>query len=865
MKYNLCLIYETTANMPDNAWMGAYMKKKLMIMGVCIIVLLLFFAGNLFKRLSGRDTSDGSVILRDGDMITVNETFDLLKFLGIDTNGISEILGLPKEYSENKSKLKEVNTEDNIKYLKFGQCLSLLKLAASELGLETDAIIHNLSFDLKSGPTNKAVLTVEFLNLYECILAELPEGTSPISEKKLFILGNPNNPSLSEGGEDKNTMVTDQGNYSYLSGKNYEEFYEDGDLKIETADKTKSSQENSNKKRKEKSSGELFADNVFQLENYIDYSVTALVSGSNLVYIKEVLEEETLLSNVWIAQGKGDSVSVFLHNTYKDFSTKSPLSKEVTGCIGDLTMKDGKIVKISIKPDKIEGKVLVANKDFIEVQGYGKLPLHKNYKIYKIYDELSMELTNSILVGYEAIDFIVAKGEIVAALITEPIKAQNIRVLLKTNKFSSIFHDEIVLSGTRDFTVTIGEKEVSYKAGSELTFKKDDEVLKNNRIFIQPKSENGKIQLLSLERSGGKPAYRGSIEISAREEGMVVVNELPLEEYLYAVLPSEMPTNYGLEALKVQAICARSYAYNQLLANSYGQYGAHVDDSISYQVYNNIPENDNTILAVKDTYGKVIEYGGSVITAYYFSTSSGHTASIEEVWGSEKSEYLVGKIQNKYDVKDGKVITASTVKENEPDFSTEETFRNFILDPKEATYDSEFPWYRWKTTISLSNLQKSIEKSLESRYKANPDLIQTLTDKDGGKEVFESIPVSTIGELKDIKVYKREKSGILSEILLLGSKATLKVSTEYNIRTLLAPLYDEIIRQDDSTTSGLTMLPSAFFVMDKDGQEITFYGGGYGHGVGMSQNGVKAMADAGISYEEILKHYYTGVGLGFIY
>lgn len=845
--------------MPDNAWMGAYMKKKLMIMGVCIIVLLLFFAGNLFKRLLRSDTSDGSVILRDGDMITVNETFDLLKFLGIDTNATSEILGLPKDYSENKSKQKKENTDDSIKYLKFGQCLSLLKLAASELGLDTDAIIHNLSFDLQSGPTNKAVLTVEFLNLYESILGELPEGTSPITEKKLFILGNPNNPSLSEGEGDKTTMVTDQGNYSFLLGKSYEEFYEDGALNI--AEK----QEDSKKKRKEKSSDELFADNEFQLEKYIDYSVSALVSGTNLVYIKKVLDEETLLSNVWITKGKGGNVSVFLHNTYKEFSTKSSLSQEVTGCIGDLTMKDGKITKISIKPDKIEGKVLVANKDFIEVQGYGKLPLHKNYKIYKIYDELSMELTNSILVGYEATDFIVAKGEIVAALITEPIKAQNIRVLIKTNKFAGVFHNEIVLSGTKDFTVTIGEKEVSYKAGSELTFKKDDEVLKNNRIFIRPKSENGKIQLVSLERSGGKPAYRGSIEISAREEGMIVINELPLEEYLYAVLPSEMPTYYGLEALKAQAICARSYAYNQLLANSYGQYGAHVDDSISYQVYNNIAENDSTILAVKDTYGKVIEYGGSVITAYYFSTSSGHTASIEEVWGNEKSEYLVGKLQNKYDIKDGKVITTSTVKENEPDFSTEETFRNFILDPKEATYDSEFPWYRWKTTISLSNLQKSIEKSIESRYNANPELIQTLVDKDGGKQVFESIPVSTIGELKDIKVYKREKSGILSEILLIGSKATLKVSTEYNIRTLLAPLYDEITRQDDSTTSGLTMLPSAFFVMDKDGQEITFYGGGYGHGVGMSQNGVKAMADAGITYEDILKHYYTGVGLGFIY
>ncbi len=852
--------------MPGNAWMGAYMKKKLMIMGICIVVLLLFFAGNLFKRLFGSDTSDGSVILRDGDMITANETFDLLKFLGIDTNAVSEILGLPKDYSENKSDQKKDNKDDSIKYLKFGQCLSLLKLAASELGLETGTIIHNLSFDLQSQPTNKAVLTEEFLNLYECILTELPEGTSPITEKKLFILGNPNNPSLSEGAEDKTTMVTDQGNYSFISGKSYEEFYSDGTLNIATEDKKKLGLEDSKKKRRERSSDELFADNEFQLEKYIDYPVTALVRGSELVYIKEVLGEETLLSNVWITQGKGDSVSVFLHNVYKDFSTKSPLSKEVSGCIGDLTMKDGKIIKMSIKPDKIEGKVLVANKDFIEVQGYGKLPLHKNYKIYKIYDELSMELTNSILVGYEATDFIVAKGEIVAALITEPIKAQNIRVLLKTNKFAGIFHDEIVLSGTKDFTVTIGEKEVSYKAGSELTFKKDDEVLKNNRIFIRPKSENGKIKLLSLERSGGKPSYRGSIEISAGEEGIIIINELPLEEYLYAVLPSEMPTNYGLEALKVQAICARSYAYNQLLANSYGQYGAHVDDSVSYQVYNNIAENDNTILAVKDTYGKVIEYGGSVITAYYFSTSSGHTASIEEVWRTGgKSEYLVGKLQSKYDVKDGKVIAASTVKENEPDFSTEETFRNFILDPKEDTYDSEFPWYRWKVTMSLSNLQKSIEKSLESRYNANSELIQTLVDKDGGNQVFESIPVSTIGELKDIKVYKREKSGVLSEVLLIGSKTTVKVSTEYNIRTLLAPLYDEISRQDDSTTSGLTMLPSAFFVMDKNGQEITFYGGGYGHGVGMSQNGVKAMADAGISYEDILKHYYTGAGLGFIY
>lgn len=837
--------------------MGAYMKKKLTIMGVCVIVLVLFFVGNLYKKLS-KDTSDGNLIMRDGEMITVKETFDLLAFLGIDTNAISEILGLPQNYGENESNGN--NSNINNQYLKFGQCLSLLKLAASDFGLETDSIIHNLSFDLQSQPTNKAVLTVEFLNLFECILAELPEGTSPITEKKLFILGSPNNPSLYEGVDIKTMMVTDQGNYSFKSGKSYEEFYTNGVLNT-----SKEDQKDSKKKRKGRPD-ELFADKELKLDKYIDYPVIALVSGSNLVYIKEVLDEEVLLSNIWITKGVGNNVSVFLHNTYKDFSTKSQLSKEVKGCIGDVTVKEGKIIKISIKPDRIKGKVLVANQDYIEVQGYGKLPLHENYKIYRIYDELSMELTNSILVGYEATDFIVAKGQVVAALITEPIKAQNIRVLLKTNKFADIFHKEVVLTGTRDFTVTIGEEEVSYKAGSELTFKQGDEVLKNNRIFIESKSENGKIKLLSLDRSGGKPEYRGNIEISTTEKGLIIVNELPLEEYLYAVLPSEMPTSYGLEALKVQAICARSYAYNQLLANSYGQYGAHVDDSISFQVYNNIAENDNTILAVKDTYGKVIEHGGSVITAYYFSTSSGHTASIEEVWrNSGGNDYLMGKLQSKYNVKDGKAIMTSTGRESAPDFSSEETFRSFILDPKEDTYDSKFAWYRWNVKASLSDLKKSIEKSIGSRYNANPELIQTLVNEDGGKQEFKSIPVNSIGDLKDIKVYKREKSGILSEILLIGSEATVKVSTEYNIRTLLAPLYDEVTRQDKSSTSGLTMLPSAFFIMDKDGQEITFYGGGYGHGVGMSQNGVKAMADSGISYEDILKHYYSGVELGFIY
>ena len=106
--------------------------------------------------------------------------------------------------------------------------------------------------------------------------------------------------------------------------------------------------------------------------------------------------------------------------------------------------------------------------------------------------------------------------------------------------------------------------------------------------------------------------------------------------------------------------------------------------------------------------------------------------------------------------------------------------------------------------------------------------------------------------------------------MITGTENTVKVMTEYNIRTLLAPRTSTIIRQDESEVEHLSMLPSAFFILETvqkdgkfDGYKIT--GGGYGHGVGMSQNGAKAMVDAGKTYEEVLKHFYEGVEIGEIY
>lgn len=598
----------------------------------------------------------------------------------------------------------------------------------------------------------------------------------------------------------------------------------------------------------------IYSAKGIELKDKIDTTVKVLVSEEEIICVKEEINVETSLNNIYIKSNDNKNISVFINGYERVFEAQNKLSEDVQDVVGNLIIKDRKVTKLKIKPEVINSKVLVATKDYIELEDYGKLYLEESYKIYKVYGELSMEVTNGILVGYSNTDFVISDGKISAALIKEDIKAKNIRVLIKTNNYSSLFHSQIKLKVDSDFTVFYGEKKKKYDAGKTLTIKPTSKFLKEGRLRIETEDPDSRITILSIKRSEGNPSYRGSMEIATYDEGMTLINELPLEEYLYAVIPSEMPVSYGVESLKVQAICARSYAYNQLMANSYSNYGAHVDDSVSYQVYNNFKETDESILAVKDTYGKVIEYNNQIISAYYFSTSCGYTTSAKDVWGTEgELSYLAGKLQSD---------TADNI-----DLTSEKKFRKFIQDSTVDTYDKDFPWYRWKVTINAKNLKKSVDQNLRARYNANPNLIQTLVEE-GSKKTYKSYPIDTVGEIKDIQILNRGTGGIITELLLVGSENTVKIYSEYNIRSILAPMYDEIIRQDKTTVNNLSMLPSAFFVVDKDssdGISFTFTGGGYGHGVGMSQNGVKAMADSGKSYDDIIEHYYTGTDITTIY
>ncbi len=112
-----------------------------------------------------------------------------------------------------------------------------------------------------------------------------------------------------------------------------------------------------------------------------------------------------------------------------------------------------------------------------------------------------------------------------------------------------------------------------------------------------------------------------------------MVNTLPLEEYLCGVVPSEMPASYPEEALKAQAVCARTYASVQMQESKLEDLGAQVDDSVAFQVYQNSPEAESSTKAVENTAGKILLSDGAPICAYYFSTSHGKTSTDEVVGG----------------------------------------------------------------------------------------------------------------------------------------------------------------------------------------------------------------------------------------
>ncbi len=385
------------------------------------------------------------------------------------------------------------------------------------------------------------------------------------------------------------------------------------------------------------------------------------------------------------------------------------------------------------------------------------------------------------------------------------------------------------------------------------------------RVLITNK-ENGSIYHVDIEAWNGNHGYRGTIETIETDSGYIVINELPLEEYLYSVVPSEMPAGYPMEALKAQAICARTYAYLHVYSPAYPQWNAHVDDTTAFQVYHSVEEQESTTQAVDETRGMILVAPDKMRLAetYYYSTSCGY-GSDAKVWRSKYSDnypYIkskriaAGKRENEaVETMSGAGSISQNLYNSGESMQEELLFHEYINAVHEADYEAGEGWYRW--TYAVNNINKShMLKNLKKRYEANPELVLTLVG-----DQYISRPIEELETLVDLKIDKRGNGGVADELIIITEKNVYKVITELNIRYVLNDGNGKVKKQDGTAVSMTTLLPSAFIVLENqyaDG-EITGYvilGGGFGHGAGMSQNAAKAMATEGMTAEEILAFFF---------
>ena len=316
--------------------------------------------------------------------------------------------------------------------------------------------------------------------------------------------------------------------------------------------------------------------------------------------------------------------------------------------------------------------------------------------------------------------------------------------------------------------------------------------------------------------------YRGVAEVRVNSAGTLAgINEVPMEQYLYGVVPRELPpTVYDeLEAQKAQAIAARTYGMRGMGKRSSDGYDMLA--TTTDQVYGGYDaEHPVSNRAVDETNGLVATYNGLLIEALFFSTSGGATANNEDVYNSAPVPYLRG-------VLDSQRGSSGNVLDSLKNAHGAQKLRGM----RNGDFEGDWSRYhRWSFEWTADEISRAI-----SAYAGQP-----------------------VGRVLAINVLERSSSGRVKLIEYVTEAGTF-TDTKDRIRSSL--------RYINATGAQASLLSTLFVidpVVDRRTGEVTgftAYGGGWGHGVGLCQTGAMGMAVRGASYERILHHYYTGIEL----
>lgn len=576
--------------------------------------------------------------------------------------------------------------------------------------------------------------------------------------------------------------------------------------------------------------------------NYIN--VDAYRMENTLLAIREKLTDPVMFSEAYLEEADESGIRFF----YRGCELYHPCTqKQGSEQIVTLGLRGGELISYEEDGEIISGKTLQVTEYAVTLEEQGEIPFGEVCEGYYQKEEVHSSNTNDIPIGYAFTDYLIKDGKICAFLILPKERMEYIRVAIQQSDYRGLYHKEVVLQASEELMLSYLEngerKEEPLPAGKKLVLTQDTDYLKEGMLKVVNPTNSGRTDLLSVHRNQGVPSYRGNFEIHKTEEGLLLINELLLEEYLYAVVPSEMPSTYPSESLKAQAVCARTYSYGYLEHAGLPALGAHVDDSVNYQVYNNIMEKKSSTDAVRQTEGELLLQDGKPITAYYYSTSCGYGTD-DRIWkeeGEAEAPYLrsvhIAQDENNESQEINEQTDTTQTDELLKKSEQEEALREYLTTIHEEDYEKEEPWYRWSYTVNDLDINL-LKKKLQER----------------------GISFADFKKVKDMEIIRRAAGGSARTLVISTDQGELQVEGEYEIRYVLNQ-EGKVIRQDDSEYTLSTILPSAYFVMDlQKGKKgitgFTLYGGGFGHGVGMSQNAAKAMAQSGKTYEEILAMFY---------
>ena len=375
---------------------------------------------------------------------------------------------------------------------------------------------------------------------------------------------------------------------------------------------------------------------------------------------------------------------------------------------------------------------------------------------------------------------------------------------------------------------------------------------KDMPIYFSSYNENEQYDMIKVD----KRAYRGKITLSIIDElRLITINHVELENYLYGVVPNEISASWGMESLKAQALAARTYAvYNIKSRQIYD-----MEDNQNSQVYLGYDyEKPSTTKAVNNTKGEMIYYDNELIQAFYHSTSGGSTENSENIW-FESLPYLRG-VKDEFSDNSGSPHTTW-----QTTYYKEDIIKNLNLDDNHV---NELYGIQIKRISENNRVIECIfltDAGEISYKKENARLLLGLKSswfsiENGNSFYFirEYIPVIE-------NETSPSRGGILDLITEEENNGTNETNETGNeIKYEMGSIANKYVITDDGTKK-ISKEKLAFIsskgvsIVDTNSEQYNFEGRGWGHGIGMSQYGAKQMAEEGYTYDEILKHYYTGV------